>query len=50
MPIAVSFCRLMAGLLYQGVDSPDKYRFDSFVGFPILAPHIGGTNELADSL
>jgi hypothetical protein len=28
----------------------DKYRFDSFVGFPINSPHVGGTNELADSL
>ena len=28
----------------------DKYRFDSFVGFPANSPHVGGTNELADSL
>jgi hypothetical protein len=28
----------------------DKYRFDSFVGFPANSPHVGGINELADSL
>jgi hypothetical protein len=35
------------GMLQSGTD---KYRFDSFVGFPINSPHVGGTNELADSL
>jgi len=35
------------GMIQSGTD---KYRFDSFVGFPVNSPHIGGTNELADSL
>jgi len=35
------------GMIQTGTD---KYRFDSFVGFPANSPHIGGTNELADSL
>jgi len=35
------------GMVMSGTD---KYRFDSFVGFPVNSPHIGGTNELADSL
>jgi hypothetical protein len=28
----------------------DKYRFDSFVGFPNNSPHAGGTDEGAGSL
>jgi hypothetical protein len=35
------------GMFLSGTD---KYRFDSFVGFPANSPHMGGTNELADSL
>jgi len=35
------------GMVMSGTD---KYRFDSFVGFPANSPHTGGTNELADSL
>jgi len=35
------------GMVLSGTD---KYRFDSFVGFPVNSPHVGGTNELADSL
>jgi Right handed beta helix region len=35
------------GMFMSGTD---KYRFDSFVGFPINSPHAGGTNEFADSL
>ena len=35
------------GMIMSGTD---KYRFDSFVGFPANSPHFGGTNELADSL
>jgi len=35
------------GMVMSGTD---KYRFDSFVGFPANSPHVGGTNELADSL
>jgi hypothetical protein len=35
------------GMVQSGTD---KYRFDSFVGFPNNSPHAGGTNELADSL
>jgi len=35
------------GMVMSGTD---KYRFDSFVGFPAKSPHVGGTNELADSL
>jgi len=35
------------GMVQSGTD---KYRFDSFVGFPSNSPHVGGTNELADSL
>jgi hypothetical protein len=35
------------GMIQSGTD---KYRFDSFVGFPANSPHAGGTNELADSL
>jgi Right handed beta helix region len=34
----------------MAMSGTDKYRFDSFVGFPKLSPHVGGTNELADSL
>jgi hypothetical protein len=34
------------GMIMSGTD---KYRFDSFVGFPNLSPHFGGTNELANS-
>jgi len=35
------------GMVQSGTD---KYRFDSFVGFPANSPHVGGTNEMADSL
>jgi len=35
------------GMVQSGTD---KYRFDSFVGFPTNSPHAGGTNEMADSL
>ena len=35
------------GMVLSGTD---KYRFDSFVGYPANSPHVGGTNELADSL
>ena len=35
------------GMIMSGTD---KYRFDSFVGFPILSPHLGGTNEKDNSL
>jgi len=35
------------GMVMSGTD---KYRFDSFVGFPANSPHVGGTNEMADSL
>ena len=35
------------GMVMSGTD---KYRFDSFVGFPANSPHVGGTNELSDSL
>jgi len=34
----------------QMMSGTDKYRFESFVGFPVNSPHVGGTNELADSL
>jgi len=34
----------------MAMSGTDKYRFDSFVGFPVNSPHVGGTNELADSL
>jgi Right handed beta helix region len=35
------------GMIMSGTD---KYRFNSFVGFPKNSPHIGGTNEKANSL
>jgi hypothetical protein len=35
------------GMLMSGTD---KYRFDSFVGFPNNSPHAGGTDEGAGSL
>ena len=38
------------GPLGMVMSGTDKYRFDSFVGFPNLSPHIGGTNEFDDSL
>jgi parallel beta-helix repeat protein len=34
----------------QVMGGTDKYRFESFVGFPVNSPHAGGTNEMADSL
>ena len=37
------------GNVGQSMSGTDKFRFESFVGFPVLHPTVGGTNELADS-
>lgn len=34
----------------QFLNGTDKFRFESFVGFPNLSPHVGGTDELDGSL
>jgi hypothetical protein len=39
-----------ASTVGQIMSGADKYRFESFVGFPGNSPHVGGINEMADSL
>jgi len=36
--------------LGQFMSGTDKFRFETFVGFPVLGPHVGGTDETFNSL